>query len=95
MTSRCVCVPPLGCLSLACSIELFLTPSTLCCVLEQGDNVFLRNGVAKLADFGLAQEGGARGQAGAYAYESPEQARGEPYDGKNDVWALGTLLALQ
>ena len=32
----------------------------------KGDNVFLRDNIAKLADFGLAKDGAASGQAGAY-----------------------------
>lgn len=57
------------------------------------DNVMLRGGVAKLADFGLAStRQSITGQVGALAYESPEQARHEEYDGRNDVWALGCVV---
>lgn len=59
----------------------------------KGDNVFLRAGKAKLADFGLATiTPSTRGAAGAFAYESPEQARGLVYDGKTDVWSLGCMI---
>ena len=51
----------------------------------------MSKGRPKLADFGLATvTRGVAGAAGALPYESPEQAAGHPYDGKNDVWALGT-----
>ena len=56
-----------------------------------------------MADFGLAVsghadanaggEGYAVGQAGAFAYQSPENALGLPYNGKNDIWALGCMLS--
>lgn len=53
----------------------------------------LRKGVAKLADFGLAAaRQSITGQVGALAYESPEQADRQPYDGRNDVWALGCVI---
>ncbi len=59
----------------------------------KADNVFLSHNRAKVADFGLATKGSgagvSAGQVGAYAYQSPEQARGLPYDGRNDVYALG------
>lgn len=43
----------------------------------KGDNVLLRRMVPKVADFGLATVSAAtHGAAGAYAYESPEQAHG-------------------
>lgn len=59
----------------------------------KGDNVFLSDGRVKLADFGLAASAQlVRGQAGAYAYESPEQAQGHRYGAPNDAWALGCMV---
>lgn len=62
-------------------------------------NVLLtRVGTAKVSDFGIAR---AVGEAGALvtgtvmgksAYMSPEQACGEPLDGRSDLFAAGALL---
>ena len=64
-------------------------------------------GQAKLMDFGLAKQGGgAIGPAdatlsdltghgvvvGTIAYMSPEQTRGEPLDGRSDIFSLGATL---
>ncbi|WNG41841.1 protein kinase [Archangium minus] len=56
------------------------------------------DGTVKLLDFGIAkaanretqtQVGQVRGKA---AYMSPEQARGEPLDGRSDIFSLGIVL---
>ena len=40
----------------------------------------------------MQARGSLTGQVGALAYESPEQAKHLPYDGRNDVWALGCVV---
>ncbi len=56
------------------------------------------DGVVKVVDFGIAkaairdsetQDGVVKGK---YGYMPPEQARGEPVDGKSDIFALGAVL---
>jgi DNA-binding SARP family transcriptional activator len=63
------------------------------------ENVVLTpEGAAKLMDFGLAHSQGASHltQAGALIgtpfYLAPEQIRGEPVDGRADLYALGVIL---
>jgi NIMA (never in mitosis gene a)-related kinase len=63
-------------------------------------NVFLdADGNAKLGDFGLSNVGGKSKDdvvdatmCGTPGFISPEIERGEPYNAKSDVWALGCSL---
>lgn len=64
-------------------------------------NVLLgQHGEVKISDFGLARaaegEGitstGTQSIRGTPAYMAPEQAKGEPLDGRSDLFALGAML---
>ncbi|MGZ3407686.1 MAG: serine/threonine-protein kinase, partial [Polyangia bacterium] len=54
--------------------------------------LFSTDGHALLADFGLARFAG-RGRAGTPRYQSPEQARGEAFDTRADLYALALVLS--
>jgi len=54
--------------------------------------LFSTDGHALLADFGLARFAG-KGRAGTLRYQAPEQARGEPFDARADLYALALVLA--
>ena len=57
-----------------------------------------RRGAAKLTDFGVAQLAGEDALTrtgdvvGTLAYMAPEQAAGQPVDGRADLYALGLVL---
>src|ERR1041384_162934 len=62
-------------------------------------NVLLSwQGAVKVSDFGIAKAREAPGATaslfikGKPAYMSPEQARGEPLDGRSDLFAVGVML---
>ena len=62
-------------------------------------NVLLHHGMAKITDYGLARAvaGADSGTwsnavAGTPAYMSPEQVRGQPLDGRSDLFSLGAML---
>jgi len=59
--------------------------------------VILKSGPVKILDFGIAHlEGSGLTQAGSIMgtpyYMSPEQVRGEPVDGRSDIFSLGVVL---
>ncbi|MBX3460131.1 MAG: protein kinase [Planctomycetes bacterium] len=62
------------------------------------DNLLiLNNGRVKISDFGVAAAMGsdaAGGHSGSPPYMSPEQCRGEPVDGRSDIYSLGVTLYL-
>src|SRR5690606_32134531 len=62
------------------------------------DNLLiLNNGRVKISDFGVAAALGsdfAGGHSGSPPYMSPEQCRGEPVDGRSDIYSLGVTLYL-
>ena len=67
--------------------------------LKPGNILFDRAGEPFVSDFGIAkmtQSQGATVTGGAIigtpAYMSPEQAQGEPVDGRSDVYALGVII---
>lgn len=63
-----------------------------------------RDGLVKLLDFGIARTGQQPGQqieqgmtrtgtlVGTPAYMAPERLRGEPFDGRSDVFSAGVML---
>jgi eukaryotic-like serine/threonine-protein kinase len=65
--------------------------------LKPGNVMLLPDGGVKILDFGLAK---VRDQSvtgpgmvlGTAAYMAPEQIRGDPVDGRADLWALGVLV---
>ncbi|MCG3184364.1 MAG: Serine/threonine-protein kinase PknD [Planctomycetes bacterium] len=62
------------------------------------DNLLiLNNGRVKISDFGVAAAMGSdasAGHSGSPPYMSPEQCRGEPVDGRSDIYSLGVTLYL-
>jgi tetratricopeptide (TPR) repeat protein/tRNA A-37 threonylcarbamoyl transferase component Bud32 len=66
--------------------------------IKPGNIMIAGNNSARITDFGLARLAGAesvtrtRETVGTMYYMSPEQARGEPVDGRTDIWSLGVLL---
>ena len=61
-------------------------------------NILLDHGLAKITDYGLARiVAGDSGTwsdaiAGTPSYMSPEQVRGQPLDGRSDLFSLGAIL---
>lgn len=58
-------------------------------------NIFFVNGVAKIGDLNISKitdNGFATTQTGTPYYTSPEIWKGQKYDSKCDIWALGCMI---
>lgn len=60
----------------------------------KADNILIKDGVAKISDFGLCNENKAYliSQKGNLAYVAPEIVNGIPYDERVDIWSLGLMF---
>lgn len=61
------------------------------------ENILFKDGVVKLADFGLAKKISSDSKlletkVGTCRYQSPQVARGKKYTYKCDIWSLGAVL---
>jgi eukaryotic-like serine/threonine-protein kinase len=65
-----------------------LKPSNVI-VLPDGEVKVLDFGLARMSDFTITT---SRATLGTVSYMAPEQIRGEPLDGRADLWSLGVLL---
>ncbi|MBT8400368.1 MAG: serine/threonine-protein kinase [Rhodothermia bacterium] len=66
--------------------------------IKSGNIMLTADGTVKILDFGLAKTATTTKLTqtgltlGTVSYMSPEQARGEPVDGRTDLWSLGVVL---
>ena len=73
-------------------------PSNLCCIFIMiHRNIFLKNNVIKLGDFGISRilkgtSDLATTFTGTPYYMSPEVLKHDGYNAKSDVWSLGVVL---
>src|SRR5215831_18367484 len=66
--------------------------------VKPGNVLITRSGNVKVTDFGIARAGASDALTqtgsvmGTATYFSPEQAQGQPVDGRSDVYSLGVVL---
>jgi serine/threonine-protein kinase len=66
--------------------------------VKPGNVLITRSGTVKVTDFGIARAGASDALTqtgsvmGTATYFSPEQAQGQPVDGRSDVYSLGVVL---